>query len=406
MNDPNAAKPFKPDVICCGCGKKERDGNVRFMDCPKCIELKLIGSRFCSQECFANAWPSHRQYHKTTKKIIEFDPVPRPDPDSFADHDDLGGDYEQLIAQGHSHLFQNDIAQAKSSFRKAMKMDSRRPEAYADLSQCYVMCDLMKESIQLQHMALTRWAYVALMGRIGDHRYDDHDMLGTLHWSRCINKLMYDFLTENCDDWGFPSWFFQDAILRRVTKLANEFLQMIPSGALTKSAMFYVRAMCLSGFFIRGGKIIHMCLPKGRTKQDLIEAVSCFRQAQHGENDKKKSKFITSAIQFLSRELKKGKLPEHAEKIPHELVHGSWVMIQGLTSAKGLSMNNKAALVCGQDELSGRFIVKLDNNDSSKKLIQSSNLVDLPYSDDDLALFSTMEESGQWAFVKYREEFR
>ena len=36
----NKPKPFKPEITYWGCGVKE--GESKFMDCPKCIELKLM----------------------------------------------------------------------------------------------------------------------------------------------------------------------------------------------------------------------------------------------------------------------------------------------------------------------------------------------------------------------------
>ena len=38
----NKPKPFKPEITCWGCGEKESER--KFMDCRKCIELKLMKS--------------------------------------------------------------------------------------------------------------------------------------------------------------------------------------------------------------------------------------------------------------------------------------------------------------------------------------------------------------------------
>jgi len=48
------------DVVVCqtpGCGKPAT------LQCPKCIQLKLEPSRFCSQECFKGFWNIHKLFH-------------------------------------------------------------------------------------------------------------------------------------------------------------------------------------------------------------------------------------------------------------------------------------------------------------------------------------------------------
>ena len=48
---------------CAQCGK----ASEKPMGCPKCKSLGLEPVYFCSQECFKEAWPSHKKVHKAAK---------------------------------------------------------------------------------------------------------------------------------------------------------------------------------------------------------------------------------------------------------------------------------------------------------------------------------------------------
>ena len=43
-----------------GCGKAST------MQCPRCVELKIAKTNFCSQECFKAAWKTHNRAHQGT----------------------------------------------------------------------------------------------------------------------------------------------------------------------------------------------------------------------------------------------------------------------------------------------------------------------------------------------------
>lgn len=52
--------------VCLQCGKPAS------LKCPTCSKLGLPLSLYCSQDCFAVAWPVHKKVHiiKTEKGII------------------------------------------------------------------------------------------------------------------------------------------------------------------------------------------------------------------------------------------------------------------------------------------------------------------------------------------------
>ena len=39
------------------------------MSCPNCAKLPLAPTYFCCQECFKEAWPTHKKIHKLGKQI-------------------------------------------------------------------------------------------------------------------------------------------------------------------------------------------------------------------------------------------------------------------------------------------------------------------------------------------------
>eukprot|EP01064_Diplonema_japonicum_P034667 TRINITY_DN7275_c1_g1_i1.p1 TRINITY_DN7275_c1_g1~~TRINITY_DN7275_c1_g1_i1.p1 ORF type:complete len:1429 (+),score=318.23 TRINITY_DN7275_c1_g1_i1:67-4353(+) len=54
-------------VICSGCGTT----CPKLNRCPKCIELKLPPSYFCSQECFKESWKAHKKTHASSNIFVQ-----------------------------------------------------------------------------------------------------------------------------------------------------------------------------------------------------------------------------------------------------------------------------------------------------------------------------------------------
>lgn len=55
---------------CSGCGKIEVRGQPRFKQCPRCVQDGLAPHSFCSDGCFARAWPDHKLMHMQRKKDV------------------------------------------------------------------------------------------------------------------------------------------------------------------------------------------------------------------------------------------------------------------------------------------------------------------------------------------------
>ncbi|GFH47498.1 hypothetical protein CTEN210_03973 [Chaetoceros tenuissimus] len=48
--------------LCRGCGKEENE--TKFKVCPICIELKMLPSVYCCEECFRSDWKTHKKKHE------------------------------------------------------------------------------------------------------------------------------------------------------------------------------------------------------------------------------------------------------------------------------------------------------------------------------------------------------
>lgn len=55
---------------CQGCGKAAPKG-VKFLSCPKCVELRIHPNEFCSQQCFASSWSEHKSIHQVMRLLRE-----------------------------------------------------------------------------------------------------------------------------------------------------------------------------------------------------------------------------------------------------------------------------------------------------------------------------------------------
>ena len=44
-------------------------GKPAALACPTCIKLNLVPAKFCNQECFTKSWNTHKETHKSAKKI-------------------------------------------------------------------------------------------------------------------------------------------------------------------------------------------------------------------------------------------------------------------------------------------------------------------------------------------------
>lgn len=68
----------------------------------------------------------------------------------------------KLFLNGRENIFKGDISSAESLFRKAIKKDPERPEAYLELNTCYNLCGSRKEAKMHLEMAVEWIAFLTV----------------------------------------------------------------------------------------------------------------------------------------------------------------------------------------------------------------------------------------------------
>ncbi|CAB9526262.1 unknown protein [Seminavis robusta] len=84
---------------------------------------------------------------------------------------------------------------------------------------------------------------------------------------------------------------------------------------------------------------------------------------------------------------------------------GLWVLIHGLVSPSGLTMNGNFGTVCLDWLEESRVAVKVDGISASKQ-IKPKNLLEIPFSEKNVALISTLREEDQLKYVRVSRELK
>ena len=214
-NDLNLAARFTTCVAiehCACCGKAETDG-IKFQSCAKCLEEKLIPTLFCSKECLKNAWPEHKQWHKTQKKVTaeHMERVRQPDFQAaeekaisttkmFAEHGSSSS-HSDGLARGLMYMQMENYRKAAKEFRKLIERDDADPEAYFNLGLAYERCNDDRQATEMFLAAADR-----------------HD-LGSVKWANSVaagfERLTYCLLEGKSVP--KPKWW-TDKELRKISK--------------------------------------------------------------------------------------------------------------------------------------------------------------------------------------------
>ena len=97
--------------------------------CPKCIQLGLKPTYFCSQECFKSNYNSHKQIHALAKTILSSSATGGSGDDGVTAPLEAPLDQRlALPAWAHSYRFTGPLRPARLSPRRAVPPHIRRPD--------------------------------------------------------------------------------------------------------------------------------------------------------------------------------------------------------------------------------------------------------------------------------------
>ncbi|CAB9531917.1 unknown protein [Seminavis robusta] len=272
------AKP--PDVksqrVCCGCQTPESASKPFQQQCPRCSEEGFIPALFCSQACYMQAWPRHKQWHADNASYIKMysqhmDIAPRNrSQHEPADPMEHAPKYYGLVATAKSKFQAGDLSGSKKLLRKAMKLDTRRPEAFDKLTVCYEYSGQRNESNFYFMEAFKRYAFVAL-AKFGNVQDTD---LAFYAWSGGVFSLAKEYFDN--PELDKPDWWHHDGMVRRITKMAIGGLNAESSTIPYQIGIVYLlQAFALAGIVRHFHASFHgaeVTIPEDRTHEELVEA--------------------------------------------------------------------------------------------------------------------------------------
>ena len=427
--------------ICWGCNKKEEKGQAPFRNCSKCVELKVLPSLFCSNECLRENWPRHKAWHKELTSSVDavkckFDAVNltlNAGTEQDTCTNTTNGLYTKLCIEGNNLLLSMNFAEAKKKLRKAQKLDPRLPDAYGMLGSIYYMSRQFEENIKALEEGIERWAFVIVTGKYGDEDLCNVDIMGVPlktkaareEWAiKQFTLSVYKFLEQLASEHGRahkkPSWYRRDAVLKRVTRFLVGALrdrcgddQLFTVHILRIAMTWHGRV--LAGSITNGVRkdtnmLVFSDIPKERTVEDLEEAAASFNAAatleeeecdktaetQHFSNMGDK-KVCEQLVVIITGNAQRMKAEGSQKKSP--FYEGCWVVVFGLTSPTGQSLNKKLGLVTNANRNQGRLAVQIDGFDEPKSL-KTQNLMVIPMADKDVALISCLSDRSQWTCMQ------
>ncbi|CAB9509756.1 expressed unknown protein [Seminavis robusta] len=159
----------------------------------------------------------------------------------------------------------------------------------------------------------------------------------------------------------------------------------------TIGALENMRVQALSG--CNGQQAI----PVTRKEEEIEETKRMFRGALEDVEGEAKSDMLLrmgNALKQMTAEQTNASALECGEA-------GLWVLVHGLSCQTGQPLNGKLGLVFKDGLVNGKVALELEGVEEFY-LLQPSNLQQLPFSEQQLALISTLDKAEQWKYVRGR----
>ena len=388
--------------ICWGCGNEEGP-DEKFQNCAKCVSMNIPPCRFCSKECLTEHWPRHKLWHKETKAHLE-------------DHKKVGiirmgkpaskehaNEYDKIIAQTQdllAKLGDKDWVLAEKMYKKAIKLDPVRPDAYFNVGNVYYQCGQKEEAVKYFEDALQRMALIGLTGVNSNSLVKDMLVHQNL-WIHVVHALICTYNSLEFDSYkDKPEWFTNDALLMRISKvnLDNALRQQAELDPRKIRTAYILMGDILSGK-VHNGRRIDKCLtwtvPPDRTKEELITAAVMYEKSKTFLPAHVIELAAEQAIKICKATAKTRKSSEgNIEKFCYE---GLWVVVQGLV--KSPHLNDRIGLVSHKGLRNfERLRVKLHGIDEPK-LIKPDNLKKVEISEIAEACIACAPEHKKWLYL-------
>ncbi len=430
-----------PPKSCWGCGREQnQEEGEQFKACSKCVDLGMVPARFCSQECFKEHWPRHKAWHKEFKKHTddvrkfreeknknkkiaaerekglgtqnseEDDNENDYDIDWTQNAEDIDiVDYEVLVKHGDEYYEKIDFNTAIEIYKKAIKLDPRRPEGYMNHGVCLRASKELDQSVRYLEYALERWALTALTATLGEGyiQEDQKDKYATNNWAECIYLLMQDYLSEDFKHRRKPDWFCDDQVCIRVTKLALDKFQKRDDIMEKKLRMMKIQHGTIMGGLFSGGILKKDQPIFRRTPEELSKAAEQFFDVYNMDGYPDSQMHQSRCEQLLTMSVamsqQNGPVATRLDQ-PLPVFKGAWITLDGLTSDNGEAMNGKLGLVKRITTVDKVEKVEVQVEDVKEtKFFKKDNVTRLPMLDTTISLLATLAVDDQW---KYMKEFR
>ncbi|GFH47389.1 hypothetical protein CTEN210_03864 [Chaetoceros tenuissimus] len=345
---------------CSGCSKLENE--IKFQACPICIELKMLPSVYCCEECFRADWKTHKKKHdkfsnEKTKYLERYEVKPfkeyRKDLKKLTKEEEITP-YTQTIMSIELAITAMDYDKAETLCRKAISRFPLLPEPYNEMAIILFNLNEFNDGIHFLEASMEKTCQLLLL-TVENKSNDSDDELLLSHYfqrRRFVDKmnLICEYLQKAIESTAEPKFFVAHWIFDR-----KKFLSLW---------WYYL---------------------------ELIKDVD----SMYGDPKLLDPKYITSLLE--SMKLRNQEFDINISLSP--FYDGEWVIAHGLTSSVGKTLNHRVAMVKGDDlNDEGRVAIVFKEGGPIKNL-KVENLKYARTVNAKAALLMFLDVSEQWKFM-------
>lgn len=349
---------------CSGCGKLENE--VKFKACPICIELKMLPSMYCCEECFRTDLKTHKKKHdefsNAKTEFLERHPINKKvSKESYRkrvkrmtrDNNITITPYAQLIVSIELAMDALDYDKAETLCRKAISRFPSYPQPYEFMTSIYKANAKLEDAMRFLEISMEKTCHLLLTVENKSNGSDEPLLSHYLQRKKFVDKmnLVCEYLQKTIE--STVNIFIADWIVDRK------------------------KFMSLWWYYL-----------------ELVKDID----SMYGDPELLDSEHVTSLIE--STRLMNQRSQEFDINISlSPFYDGEWVIAHGLTSSVGKNLNHRVAMVKG-DELNeeGRVAVAFEEGGPIKNL-KVENLKYARTVNIKAALLLFLDESEQWKFM-------